>query len=167
MKCSRQIASPHYSRFLRKWRSGTNLPAAADGSVVPKHPSPIPWVLIPAVRAWQHLYGSTSATSTRFAHSRRTFMGEGKQAFMKIRGKTMTLCRSRGESGGARHRELGSRLQVRAPRILSLEGSVTKAGKILRFVQALNFELNLRPGSGGLRRELSRTARLSIARTHE
>ena len=60
----------------------------------------------------------------------------------------MTLCRLRGEPGRARHGELGSRFQVRAPRILSLEGSVTKAGRILRFVQALNLELNLRPGSG-------------------
>ena len=66
--------------FLRKWRSRTNLPAAADGSVVPKHlPNPM-GVLIPAVRAWQHLYGSTSATS-RFAPSRRTFMGEGETSF--------------------------------------------------------------------------------------
>ena len=95
--------SPHYSRFLRKWRSGTNLPAAADGSVAPRHP-----------RQPHECLFQQSGPGNTFTARRLRLPGlplrcelscaRVKQAFMKIRGKKMTLCRSRGEIGGARPR---------------------------------------------------------------
>ncbi len=93
-----QGSGRHYSRFLRKWRSGTNLPDAADGSVAPLHPSPGPRVLIPTVRAWQHLYTALRLRSPGLPLRAELSWARVKQAFMKIKGKTMTLCRSRGET---------------------------------------------------------------------
>jgi hypothetical protein len=67
------LGAERYPGFLRAWREATSLPAAADGPVALSPPAPEPWVLIPTIRAWQHLHGSTAATS-RLAPSLRAFM---------------------------------------------------------------------------------------------
>ena len=59
--------------------SGTTLPAAADGPVAPRPPSPASSVLIPS-RAWQHVHGCTSATF-RLAPSLQVFMLKGETGF--------------------------------------------------------------------------------------
>ena len=107
------MSSPQPALFKvpPKVRSGTNLPAAADGSVAPRP------LYQPHGCSFQHSGPGSTCTVLRLRPPGLSLRCElscarVKQAFMNVRGKTMTLCRSSGEPKPAKSKEQRAKSQV-------------------------------------------------------